>query len=118
SDEVTRRHHNCSGDTCVARIFCGTAQRPISWPAKYRMKILVVVIIACCVGCSATHTAPPKPAMADAYLDLITTYVTYSPKLWHDDPSGASVYWGDGIAAIQKNGNGAVRGMCNTMLGY
>ena len=45
----------------------------------------------------------PKPAMADAYLDLITTYVTYSPTIWHDDPAGAL---DDGLDADGGNSPG------------
>lgn len=84
--------------------------------------ILLILMIALLPSCkSAPPSAPApkaKPAMADAYLDLITTYVTYSPQIWHDDPAGAGGYWGDGVGAWEKNGNGAVRAMCNTMLGY
>src|SRR5262245_1741632 len=52
--------------------------------------------------------------MAREYLNGMTTYGIHAKSLWHnDEPSG---YWGDGIEA--KNQNGAVRGMCSTMLTY
>lgn len=59
--------------------------------------------------------------MANTYLDLGVTYATYAKTLWHDasETSQSAImegYWGGGIA--EKDGNGAVRGMCNTMLTY
>ena len=64
--------------------------------------------------------ATSKPAVADNYLDLTTTYCIYAKALWHEcavpDVGG---YWGDGLAPTpDKNGNGNVRGMSSTMLGY
>src|SRR5262245_5749656 len=61
--------------------------------------------------------AAPKPAVADNYLDLTVTYSIYAKSIWHDADVGG--YWGDGLApAPDKNANGHVRGMVNTMLGY
>jgi hypothetical protein len=45
---------------------------------------------------------------------LAVTYGIYAKSIWHKADVGG--YWGGGIA--EKDGNGAVRGMCNTMLGY
>src|SRR5204863_7928528 len=71
------------------------------------------------LGCARTHAGAPRAAMADPYLDLTVTYSIYAKTLWHDDPAGAGGFWGDGLAPkADKNGNGNVRGMVNTMLGY
>src|SRR5437870_3294855 len=64
--------------------------------------------------------AGPKPAVADKYLDLTVTYSIYAKSIWHDaQPPDVGGYWGDGLAPTpEKNANGHVRGMSNTMLGY
>ncbi|MGI8905667.1 MAG: hypothetical protein ACR2IE_04155 [Candidatus Sumerlaeaceae bacterium] len=54
------------------------------------------------------------PMMAREYMNVLTTYGCYAKSIWHEAEPGG--YWGDGIDA--KNQNGAVRGMCNTMLTY
>jgi hypothetical protein len=76
----------------------------------------IVLLLLLSVVAIPVHAAP-KPAVADKYLDLTTTYCIYAKTLWHEsDPGG---YWGDGLApAPDKNGNGNVRGMSSTMLGY
>src|SRR5947207_4117087 len=88
------------------------------------VRLMVVLLLIGCFACQSnskstlSSRAADKPALCDEYLDLITTYSIYAKTIWHEDPAGAGGYWGDGIGAIQKNGNGAVRGMCNTMFGY
>src|SRR5262245_23820624 len=78
---------------------------------KTGMAVLCLLFV-----CTATSAAP-KPAVADNYLDLTVTYCIYAKTIWHDADVGG--YWGDGLApAPDKNGNGHVRGMVNTMLGY
>lgn len=52
--------------------------------------------------------------MAKTYLDLHVTYAVHAKSLWHDAEHGG--YWGGGID--EENQNGAVRGMCNTMVTY
>src|SRR5256885_14386860 len=85
--------------------------------------ILLSLLLFIAIGCRGAAPRPAasiaphaKPFLADTYLDLIRTYVDYSRSIWHEDAAGAGGYWGDGIDA--KNQNGAVRGMCNTLLGH
>src|SRR2546430_16447551 len=69
-------------------------------------------ILLAALICSGCHSY--RPPVADAQLELITTYSVYAKSLWHDADVGG--YWGGGIA--EKNQNGAGRGMCATRLGY
>src|SRR4051795_263227 len=87
-------------------------------PRALFLALLWIASLGCQSAAPATtHPArPDKPFLADTYLDLIRTYVVYSESIWHDDPAGAGGFWGDGIDA--KNQNGAVRGMCNTLLAH
>jgi hypothetical protein len=55
-----------------------------------------------------------KPVMAEEYLPLIARYAVYAKEIWHDREPGG--YWGGGIG--EKDGNGAVRGTNNIMVGY
>src|SRR5438046_8475765 len=75
-------------------------------------RITLLSICLVCSACQSTHSA--KTEMADRYLDLCVTYSMHARSLWHDADVGG--YWGGGID--DKNQNGAVRGMCSTMLGY
>ncbi|MBN1903409.1 hypothetical protein JW926_18970 [Candidatus Sumerlaeota bacterium] len=55
-----------------------------------------------------------KPVMADEYLPLIAKYAVYAKEIWHEQAPGG--YWGGGVG--EKDGNGAVRGTNNVMVGY
>ncbi len=75
------------------------------------------ILLTLMLSLFASAAPAPKPAVADKYLDLTTTYCIYAKTIWHDADVGG--YWGDGLAPTpDKNGNGNVRGMSSTMLGY
>lgn len=57
---------------------------------------------------------PSKSIMAEEYLPLIAKYAVYAKTIWHDQEPGG--YWGGGVG--EKDGNGAVRGTNNIMVGY
>lgn len=78
--------------------------------------VLTLLSTVCLLSLGAYAQPQPltKPAIADPYLDLAVTYCIHAKTLWHQGDVGG--YWGGGIN--EPDGNGAVRGMCNTMLGY
>jgi hypothetical protein len=104
-------------------------ERQVAWRGAAAMAmscLLLGAFLLSAPGCPAQSTdrEPPrprpsalpatKPPLAETYLDIAVTYCCYAKSLWHDAQPGG--YWGGGIA--EKDGNGAVRGMCNTMLGH
>lgn len=74
----------------------------------------LLIVVACAAAPLRAAGTSPLPFMAHEYVDLTVTYAIHAKSIWHDTDTGG--YWGGGIA--EKDGNGAVRGMCNTMLGY
>jgi hypothetical protein len=97
----------------VAPLPRGDASRSTAQHDKLRWSVLLVFVVAS----ATTASAAPKPVVADKYLDLTVTYAIHAKDIWHDSDVGG--YWGDGLASQpDKNGNGHVRGMVNTMLGY
>jgi hypothetical protein len=63
-----------------------------------------------------------SPSAADEithdYLDLIVTHSIYAKSIWHDAAApDVGGYWGP-VGIAEKNPNGAVRGMTDTMIGY
>jgi hypothetical protein len=81
------------------------------------LRTLLLLVLVCL---ASPLLAAPKPAVADRDLDLTVTYCIHAKDLWHDAAApDVGGYWGDGLApAPDKNGNGNVRGMSNSMLGY
>lgn len=78
---------------------------------------LITMTSVCCGASAESTTAPavkPHARVINVYLDLAVTYATYAKSIWHEADVGG--YWGGG--AGEKDGNGAVRGTCNTLFGY
>src|SRR3954451_16119117 len=81
-----------------------------------RIVLTLAIAVTFALPARAAATRPStRPAMADEYLDLITTYCIYARSIWHDAEPGG--YWGFG-GLEEKNDNGRVRAMANTMLAY
>lgn len=81
-----------------------------------RTAIISGLVVTHSAGKSASPESVTRPDMSEPYLDLAATYAVYAKKsLWHEAEAGG--YWGV-VGIGEKNTNGAVRGMANTMLGY
>jgi hypothetical protein len=86
-----------------------------SW--RFAVLLLAMILTLAVPGFAMGAETSDKPAIADAWLDLATTYCIHAKTIWHDAAAGdVGGYWGDGV--VKDNGNGNVRGTVNTMMGY
>jgi len=79
--------------------------------------LIAILCASCQISSRQIARSTDYPALRTQYLDLITTYISYAPTIWHDDPAGAGGFWGP-VGIAEKNQNGAVRGMTDIMLGH